>query len=163
MSPKLNQILIATTLFLPCQYGFSAVACNVNATLVNFGVYDPLSGTPDNITGTVTETCTLTPPPCSVTQNLTISLSAGSSGNFSMRTMKSGPNSLNYNLYRNSGRTQIWGDGSGETFTQTGSVNLTNTNKTRSTNQTIYGSIPALQTSAVPGSYSDTIIIKITY
>lgn len=41
-----------------------------------------------------------------------VTLSTGISGTYAARTMVSGPNTLTYNMYVDTARTQIWGDGS---------------------------------------------------
>lgn len=74
----------------------------------------------------------------------------------------SGSNPLSYNLYTNSSRTTIWGDGTGGTSIISrnfilgllGSITLTNN---------VYGRLPAGQTTAAVGSYGDTITVTVNY
>lgn len=146
-----------------------AASCSVSATGVAFGAYNHLSGSPLDSTGTVTVQCTGGGLLSAKNVSYTIQLNAGSSGSFSPRKLASGANLLDYNLYRNSARTTIWGNGSGGTSTVGGSFTLGNcvlfllcSDETESRNHTVYGRIPASQN--VPaGSYSDTITVTVNY
>lgn len=122
--------------------------CTVTATGFQFGMIDPLIVTDHASTSTITVTCP------SLTA-YAISLSQGM-GTFSQRQMTSGSNILNYNLYTSSLYTSIWGDGTGATSTVSG-----NADSSGST-QTVYGRSPH-QPTAVPGGYSDSIVVTVTY
>jgi spore coat protein U-like protein len=62
---------------------------------------------------------------------------------------------LNYELYRNSGRTQRWGSTlNNDTVVGVGSGNTQNL--------TVYGRVPN-QTTPSAGTYNDTITITVTY
>lgn len=123
-------------------------ACTVTATNFQFGMIDPLIATDHTSTSTITVTCP------SLTA-YTISLSAGS-GTYNQRQMSSGSDMLNYNLYTSSLYTSIWGDGTGSTSTVSG-----NADSSGST-QTVYGR-SRHQPTAVPGGYSDSIVVTVTY
>ena len=112
-------------------------------------------------TTTISVTCTLTGN-ATTTVNYAIALSPGLSNTFVQRTMKSAANALGYNLYSNSTRTTVWGDGSGAAPTVSGSMTLTNGAPTHTNSPTVYGSVPALQDVGV-GAYSDNITITVTY
>jgi len=139
----------------------AAVTCTVSATATDFGVYNPITATPDDTTGTVTASCTLVSGGAT-TVNIVSSYSTGSSGTFGSRTMQSGANKINYNLYFDAAFTQIRGDGSGGSQTGGATFNLTTSNRTQSTTSTIYGRAPASQDVAA-GSYSDIVTVTITY
>lgn len=126
----------------------TAHACTVTATNFQFGMIDPLIATDHASTSTITVTCP------SLTA-YTIALSAGA-GTYSQRQMTNGSDTLNYNLYISSLYTSIWGDGAGSTSTVSG-----NADSSGST-QTVYGRSPH-QPTAVPGGYSDSIVITVTY
>ena len=64
------------------------------------------SATPEDATGTIQIDC-------NPRENIQVTLSKGSSSTYTTRTLKNGTNALNYNLYRDSARTQILGDGTG--------------------------------------------------
>ena len=126
----------------------SAYACTVTATNFQFGAINPLIVTDHESTSTVTVTCpSLTP--------YAISLSPGI-GTYGQRQMTSGSNTLNYNLYTSSLYNSIWGDGTGSTTTVNGNAD------NNGSNQTIYGRLPH-QPAAVPGSYSDSIVVTVNY
>jgi spore coat protein U-like protein len=141
--------------------GQAAVNCLVSANPVNFGTYNPLSGSARDSTGQVRVTCTNSPPGGTVSMSYRVRLSTGSAAAFAPRQLGSGPHRLNYNLYTNNGRTIVWGDGTSGTATVTGSFNL-QVNRTRSRNHTVYGRIPALQDPAA-GSYTDNIVVTLEF
>jgi spore coat protein U-like protein len=122
--------------------------CTISTTSVAFGSYDVFSATPRDANGTVQIDCT-------PRENIQVTLSSGSSSVFSPRTLRSGSNILNYNLFRNAARTQIWGDGSAGTSTSSA-------NNVRNTTLTVYGRVPAAQDAAV-GNYADTIVATVIF
>jgi len=143
------QSLTATATFI-VKTTVQAV-CSVSATDLNFGVYNAQSGGATMSNTTVNATCTP-----GTTYN--ISLGAGGAGNiYGGRQMASGTNKLNYQLYRDAGRTNIWGNTIG-TDTVTGGGGAGGL----PVPHTVYGSLAAGQ--VVPaGSYQDTIVVTITY
>ena len=92
----------------------------------------------------------------------TLSLSRGSSGTFAPRQMRAGTANLSYNLFRDAARAQVWGDGTNSTGTVAGTANFVWFQTSQSSNHTVYGRVPALQ-NASPGSYTDTIVLTITF
>jgi len=139
----------------------AVTSCSVAASGVNFGIYNPLAGSPTNSTGSVTVTCTLLSGGAT-TVNLTAALSAGSSGNFTTRTMLAGVNKLKYNLYWSTAYAQVWGDGTGGSFYGVASIALTPGNPTQAVSGTMYGQISAGQ-DVGPGAYLDTIVVTVSY
>ena len=137
------------------------VSCSVSAPNVSFGSYDVFAGSPITSTTTISVTCTLTG---HGTENFdyAIALSPGLSNSFDQGTMTRGANALGYNLYSNSTRTTVWGDGSGAAPTVSGSMTLTRFARTKTDSPPVYGSVPALQDVGV-GAYSDNITIIVTY
>jgi spore coat protein U-like protein len=131
-------------------------ACSVSATGVAFGIYDSTSASPRDATGSITVSCTI----LSGLFGYDVSLSTGSSGTYANRRMTAGSSNLNYQIYADAARTQVWGNGSGGTTSVGGSSLVTNLGGT--VTHQVYGRIPAgLVTSA--GTYSDTIIVTVTY
>lgn len=130
-------------------------ACTVSGTTLNFGSsIDPLAAaTPIDTTSTLTVQCTNTTP---YAVALNAGANAGGASNFSSRTMKSGSNTLGYQLYLDSGRSSVWGDGTASSSTSSG----TGTGSAQSL--TIYGRLPSLA-NVVPGSYTDTVTVTISY
>ena len=137
------------------------VTCSVTAGNIAFGLYSPLSTTSNATTGALKITCTGSGSG-SKTITAALSLSTGSSGNYTSRTMKSGVNSLNYNIYWSTAYNQVMGDGSGGSFAGTTNAFTVTAGGTSTATGTMYGLIPSLQDVA-PGTYSDTILVTVDY
>ncbi len=133
----------------------SLCSCTVTATGVSFGNYNVVNASPTDSTGSVRVRCTLL---VALAGSFTVDLSTGS-GTYAQRTLHNGAPVLEYNLYTDVARTQIWGNGSGGSFRITRNFTaLLSVDQT----MTVYGRIRAGQN--VPaGSYSDTIIVTVTY
>jgi len=87
-----------------------------------------------------------------------ISLDGGSSGSAADRRMQrvGGGGSVAYQLYTDSSRSLIWGDGSG------GTGRVTGTGTGQSQPIAVHGTVPA-QPTPQPGSYRDTITATISF
>lgn len=134
-----------------------AQSCSVSATAGSFGPYDPQAVAPTDTTATVTVACQgvvvlLLP--------YTVTLSAGSSGTVTARSLISGSYALNYQVFSNVGRTTVWGDGTGGANGVAGSILLGVLTVTQT--QTAYARIAASQRVA-PGSYQDMLLLTIIY
>jgi len=152
---KYNLISIICILLLLLCSGISLAACNVSSAPVTFGSYDVFSSSPLDGEGSITVACDHTPPP-------TVMVSIGpstNSGGFDPRIMRlaAGSDMLEYNFYRDAGRTEIWGDGSGPTFIESQKIF-----KNRDWTVPVYGRIPPLQDISA-GSYSETVTVTITW
>jgi len=159
MSPR-NLKLVAF-LLLACSSSRAYAllqSCSVSATALTFGSYDPSSATARDSTGTITVTCTATV--LGISASWDILLSTGSSPSFTPRRMFNGGNSMQYNLYTNAARTQVWGDGTGGTAKVSDSQLVVV--GTTQYSYTAYGRIPALQNLG-PGTYTDTITVTLNY
>jgi spore coat protein U-like protein len=129
-----------------------SAACLVSATTLNFGAYNPASGSALTGTSTISVNCTSGTP-------YTTALNVGSGGGtFATRTLLSGSDTLNFNLYRDSSYSQIWGDGSASTYmvAGTGSGLLT------ANTITVYGQIPISQDKPT-GTYTSLITVTVSY
>jgi spore coat protein U-like protein len=138
--------------------------CSVEATGVAFGVYDPFVTTPDDAAGTITVTCVYVPPG-TTNVSYSVTLSPGmNSANALARQMAAGTPRLNYNVFDDSARSAVWGNGLGGTVLATGAMTVGPGvgNGTRTATHTVYGRIPALQ-DALPGNYLDTLVLSLTY
>lgn len=124
----------------------------LNAPSVGFGGYSALGGVKD-AEASILMSCLPTLP--ALTVSYTLKLGAGNAGSFFPRKMTSGGYSLNYNLFKDVSRSQVWGDGA--TGTQTVSGNCT----AACSNQ-VYGRIPAGQ-SVPAASYSDSVLITVEF
>ena len=130
-------------------------ACTVSGATLNFGAsIDPLAtATPLDATSTLSVVCTNTTP---YTVALNAGSNAGGASNFGARAMKSGSNLLGYQLYSDTGRSTVWGDGTASSSTSAG----TGSGSTQTL--TIYGRLPSLA-NAIPGAYTDTVTVTVSY
>lgn len=142
----------AVVLLLVMAADARAEQCSVSSTSVSFGSYNVFANGPTDSTGTVTYRCNGNAAP------VWISLSRGQSSTFEARTMTKGVDELDYNLYRDAARTQVWGDGSGGTQVAFDLVVPKNTDVTL----TIYGRIPAGQ-DVRAGTYTDTVSVVVNF
>ena len=143
MKPMMFSVLLVVAVA-----GAAEAACTLSSTAVSFGSYDVFSTSPLDSTGSITYNCT-----SGGGTNITISLNKGGASTFNPRRMLKGGVALNYNLYREAARTNIWGDGTGGTQTYNNPSAPADTNVT----VTIYGRIPAQQ-DVTAGSYSNSIL-----
>jgi len=125
----------------------AAATCGLSTQSANFGNYDFQSSQNLDGVGHVTVTC-------DVATTYTIALSPGVAGTFTSRIMQNGPHQLQYNLYVDLAHASVWGDGTGNSTTVSGS----GTN----VDHPVYGSIPAGQNPYV-GSYSDVITVMLSF
>jgi spore coat protein U-like protein len=131
--------------------------CNFNSpgpSTLDFGVYQPFSNTPLQQLMSFSVDCV---PP----ETVTVQFSTGGSGSFDPRQMSFTGNLLDYNIYRNAGRTEIFGNGTGGTFTR--SKTMTVGDRTLDVN--VYGQIPINQNAAAssPAFYTDSIVTTIIW
>lgn len=121
-------------------------SCALNGGTLSFGDYTSGQQTDLDVDGTINYVN------CSGT--LTFALDGGGSGDINARQMRQGANRLNYQIYRTSSRSAVFGTGAdaqGKILigTQTGSL-------------TVYGRIPKNQ--VVPdGVYTDIVNITLTF
>jgi spore coat protein U-like protein len=124
-----------------------------NVTNVNFGNYDTLSSLNNDSTGSISVFCN------AHTWVRTYIGASPNSGGFNPRQMLNSVSGdlLNYNLYRNSSRTEIWGDGTQGTYTMYQRVNRNHT-----ATWTIYGRIlPGMDVGI--GNYGEVLVVTIEY
>jgi len=131
--------------------GTISATCAVNASSLAFGTINPVLNTNLDVTGTVSVSCTN-----STTYNVGLDAGGGSGATITNRKMTSGGNTLTYQIFRDSGRTQNWGN-------TVGTDTVSGTGNGSAQSITAYGRIPSGQISAVVGSYTDTVTITITY
>jgi len=144
-------LTIALVLAWPgSQAAQTVTLCTIESSGIEFGVYDPLDSTPLDATGGITYTC-------STQVAIAIVMTAGSSGSFDRR-MTSGSDTLAYNLYLDSARTKVWGDGALGTATH---VDLSPPQDS-SVDVRVYGRIPARQDVA-DGRYTDDLMAVMVF
>ena len=120
--------------------------CSLTGGSLDFGTYTSGQSTNRDVTGRIDY--------ANCNGTLTFELDGGGSGNVNARAMSSDGSSLSYQLYQNSGRTDLFGTGADALSAllfepQSGFVN-------------VYGRIPAGQAIAA-GVYSDTINITLSF
>jgi spore coat protein U-like protein len=159
---SLCAIVVAGAVLAPAIAG--AVSCTASVPSLNFGNYNVFSASALQSATTLSITCAkgFGDPSGTIAVPYTIALSTGGSATYTQRRLASGANTLNYNLYTNSARTLIWGDGTGGSQIVSSSMNLSNGTPQRTRTHTAFGRVPALQDAAV-GSYADTLLVTVTY
>jgi spore coat protein U-like protein len=138
--------LLAAAIALAAPFAARAApSCkSITVTALAFGLYDVYSTLPNDTKGTISYSC---PPPTVPNVDIT----AGNGGSFNPRLMGGpGGEKLAYNVYYDSGRSQIWGP--------------TPLSVPGGNNRTVdfYGRIFALQDVGV-GAYTDTLIVTFNF
>ncbi|MDE1140143.1 MAG: spore coat U domain-containing protein [Paraburkholderia tropica] len=119
--------------------GAHAEACTATATPVSFGNVSPIAGTTFTTTSTISVTCTWSA--ITLTPDVLVCLNLGGT---SPRALTNGTNSMNYDLYRDAGHTQIWGS----IYSNGTPISLTMakpSGTSLSTTVTVYGQIASAQ------------------
>ena len=134
-------------------------SCTVSTINVVFGVVNPIAIGSTDSTGSVRVNCggiagLLIP--------YQIEFGPGGSGSVTARRMSSGANSLGYGLYSDSSRSSSWGDIAHGSAVN-GSMLLDTLGLAPAVTHTVYGRVPSGQSTAVPGVYTDTITVTVTY
>jgi spore coat protein U-like protein len=129
--------------------------CSATAPALAFPNYTPGGGTQTGNT-TISVKCTKNTP-------FTVALNAGSTTGdaFAQRLMGSGANTLQYNLYTTAAFGTVFGDGT----SNTGTIGGTGLGVATAASVPVFGQLPdnATNQAAVPGSYSDTITVTVSY
>jgi len=135
-----------------CQPLPSSASCSfTSVTDVGFGNYNVFDALPNTSgVGSITIKCQGGPG-----YAYDITLSTGQSHSFASRLMKSGANSLSYNIYTSATRSIVWGDGTAGSSTQSAYKNNTTT-------LSLFGQIPAGQDVA-NGIYTDNLIATVIF
>jgi spore coat protein U-like protein len=121
--------------------------CTLSSPTLAFGAYDPTSGTPLDVSTTLTVTCTKTTP-------WTIALDNGLNFASSARHMKDAvsADTLTYEIYSDAPRTTVWN-----------STNTVAGAGTPATQPSVYGRIPTAQFVTPAAVYSDSVVATITF
>jgi spore coat protein U-like protein len=134
-----------------------APTCSASAANLNFLTYTPGGGAPTASTNVTVK--------CTTGTKFTVFLNAGSTagGSFAQRLMANGASTLQYNLYTDNKFTTVFGDGTASTSGVPGTgAGVTAANQVL---VPVYGNLPdsATNQAAIPGSYSDTIAVTVSY
>lgn len=153
--------------------------CVVTAIPVKFGNFSTQSPAPLDTIGEITVSCR-----GALSYSVIIGPGSNSGGTFFPRKMAQNGHTLNYNLYIDPARHQVWGDGTGTTFVQSVSTAVftpdplqsgASAGKKGSANRklnlaagvrkdtfNVYGRIPAGQ--AIPaGQYTDNLTVTVNF
>lgn len=130
----------------------SGQTCSYSVTpTINFGTSLGAPTTPVDVAATITATCSSI-----AAFRLCISLPAGTGGaSIADRRMVTGGHFVQYQLYANAARTQIWGELGGTSPPVTIDFPALSSNTVRVA--TIYGRVPAGQTGKSVGTYQSTL------
>lgn len=165
------RIMLGLLIWIACPSAWAVISCTITAPNLDFGLYDHLDISPLDSSSNMTVDCHDNVLLLGGGGYLTysISLNTGSSGSYSSRSMASGNSSLAYNLYIDSARSIIWGDGSGGSATRSNTVRVPICLSLLFLNcpsvfsqELVYGRIPAQQ-SVDEGSYSDPITVTVIF
>ena len=136
-----------------------ANSATVSATSIVFGTINPFV-LPQDSTGILTLQYTNSGAACNQVSVVTLGVGTGAGATAAIRKMTSGANTLNYTIYTPPGPpTTVWDNVTGYT---TPSVSIP-ANGNASQMITMYGRILSGQSNAPIGTYTDTVIITITY
>ena len=160
---SVSRALVALAILL-ASGSSQAVTCSATTTPVAFGAYDVFGTGNDDSTGTVVVTCSTqtTDPLGNFSVTYEVELGSGGSGNTSQRRLASGADTLNYNLYRNNARNQLWGDGVTAPSVNASFTLNRSTAPSRTRTHTVFGRIPPLQDVAV-GNYADNVLVTLNF
>lgn len=132
-------------------------SCQISTSPLNFGTVTTLTSNRD-ATGSLTILCTNTTP-------YSVGINNGSNASGSQRRMRLGAtaNYISYNLFTDAARTSAWGSSTSATTCTSGAGTCvlgigSGTNQT----VTVYGRVPP-QGAPPVGTYSDTVIVTVTF
>lgn len=141
-----------TTGTLNWSFSMSATVpskCTIGNATLNFGTVPNIPANIDASTN-LSVACSPTLP-----FNIGLGLGTGTGATLAARKMTSGANTVTYSLFRDTLRTQQWG-----TTIGTNTISGTGTGNTASI--PVYARVPA-QATPNPGTYTDTVVITVTY
>ena len=131
--------------------------CNVSATPLNFGTSGTSIAANIRATATITAQCTYTTP-------YSVGLDNGQNANGAQRRMQAAAGQyVSYGLYTDTGYSQAWTTTSSTTSCSAGANTCalgTGTGSNQSV--TVYGEVPP-QSAPAAGTYSDTVVVTVTF
>ena len=127
--------------------------CTIATTPINFGAYDPVAAnatTPLDDVGTNVIACTRG-------TAAHVGLSNGSNNIGSTRRMQmNAVNFLTYEIYKNAGRSEVWGNDFGT------NLDVPNAPSLEPRTYTAYGRVPSAQDASV-GAYTDVVVASVDF
>lgn len=149
----LVKVILLFSVIIITHYNFAMDSCSLNTGQLHFGDYSAVKRN-------ATKSRARIQVRCNGSGSYSLALSRGH-GAFSRRKMTSTLDHLYYNIFTDATRTQIWGDGTGNTGLIHGSYQSRGQSFSR-TNHNIYGAIYPSQ-DAYPGIYTDDLFISFTF
>jgi spore coat protein U-like protein len=151
--PLVVQLFVLLLAISFCGVAQSKSGCTVASSSMAFGAYNPASLANVDVIGSVDVRCN---PPANVKVSVGVGNGAGARYSTGRKmTRVAGGGTLTYNLYLDSARTVVLGDGTdGSTFWNVTGHQLT---------FDIFGRIPGSQPTVQAGSYVDTVIVTVSY
>lgn len=147
--------LIAALLLAATGFGTAhAASCSVATSDTSFSAYSTSDELPSDTTASITMTCSGTG-----TAAYSIGIGASTNGGIAPRQLSGPVETLDYNLYTDANRSEIWGDVATGGSTVSGMLTPPGTTMAI---HTVYGRIPALQ-NVQPGTYADSLTITVSY
>ncbi len=161
MVAKWRVSALLALLWLP-PLALAAGSCAVAVSDLTFPAYDVFNLLPTDTTGAVLVTCSDNGLPGLLNIDVSVTLSAGSSGTVAARQLvqAGGGEWLAYNLFRDAAATLVWGETPGIDDYPIPKLKVPKNGSVQSA-LTIFGRIPPGQDVAV-GSYSDSVVLTIT-
>jgi spore coat protein U-like protein len=129
-----------------------AQSCSATATTISFGRVSPIALAAVPASGTITVTCTW--PLVSLLPNALVCLNLGTT---SPRSLVNGANSMQYDLYQDSGNTMLWGSTANGTTPISTTLVKPLVGTTTTQNVTFYGLIAANQPTVPSVGNGDTV------
>ena len=156
----IRRLCALLVLLAPAPVLAQSALCSFTSTPgAAFGPYDDALATPTDTSTSVVVNCLRNGGPANITVTLQLGPSAGS-GQIANRAMRAGAESLAYNLYRDAGRSLVWGQTAGVDAGTLGINGIPN-NGSKNGTFVIYGRIPAQQ-SVGAGAYTDSVQITVS-
>ena len=134
-------------------------SCTIGTAAIAFAAYDPVNAhaaRPDDQVGDIVIRCT------KGAKGITLGLGNGANNSGSQRRMVNSADPttrLDYEVFKEPGRTSIWGPGDGGSLRSGSDLDGTGTNIV----VTMYGRIPPHQLQATAGAYTDTLVSTILF
>lgn len=131
------------------------ISCSsTSMSALSFGNVDPLTSL-TNFSATLNYTCSNASSNRTWSARVCFSIGEPGGGQTNPRLMSSGANKLQFQLYRDPGRTLVWGSQYFGSFLTPLEVTMTlGSRATTSGSATLYGQVLGGQTGAIPGSYT---------
>ncbi len=141
--------------------GAQAATCSASTSLMAFGLYDTVSTTANDTTAQVTVVCT----PGSgdpLTTPYVLTVAGTGTGNDSVRAVLYSASRLYYQVYKDAGRSQVWGNGGSSGAGVAGSVTSVAALAAAQLTHTAYARMPAHQV-VPPGLYGGSLLVTVDY